>query len=250
MFNLFLGLSSGLFPAGFPTKTLYARLLSNMVPLHYSYDSSWFVHPNSAHYTISSNPLNPFLLGSNIFLSTLLSDTHSMCSSFKNVKSNTDASSYHGCWEVRKCVHSVTNLVHSLWTHAQTCIIISIFNLYHYLVSWTLIIFTPPSFTQHLMLCAVYSSYSFFDERETHTTYFWHTFDTADASVKWQPVPIHYFHKHGFDMICCSVKSFWEFHDSNLYLCNHIVCFIHHMYHYRYSLQPWYCSVFILANCM
>ena len=66
-FLLSLGLRSGFFPSDFPTKTLYASLLSPKgvtCPVH---SFSWFYHPNSiwwevqitkaSRYVVSSTPL-------------------------------------------------------------------------------------------------------------------------------------------------------------------------------------------------
>jgi len=75
-FHLRLGLRSGLFPSGFPTKTLYT-------PLHYSCymprpsHSSRFCHPNNIRWAVQitcsliySHVTSSFI-GPNIFLSTL-----------------------------------------------------------------------------------------------------------------------------------------------------------------------------------
>ena len=92
-FHLRLGLTSGLFPSDFPTKTLYTTLLSpirathptHLILLHFitrtilgeeyrSLSSSLcsFLHP----------PVMSSLLGPNRLLNTLLSNTHSLRSSF------------------------------------------------------------------------------------------------------------------------------------------------------------------------
>jgi len=90
--HLSLGLPSGLFPSGFPTKTLYALLLSP----HTSYmprpsHSSWFDHPNNIGCAVQSlssslcsfllSPVISSPLSPNILLSTLLSNTLSLRSS-------------------------------------------------------------------------------------------------------------------------------------------------------------------------
>ena len=90
-FIIILGPPSGLFPSGLPTKTMYAPLLFPYV-LHapsisfsilsseqYSVSSTDHQAPN---YIVFSTPLLPFLLGPNILLSTLFSNTLSQCSSF------------------------------------------------------------------------------------------------------------------------------------------------------------------------
>ena len=90
--HLYLGLSSGLFPSGFPTATLYTHLLnaiSATCPPH-------LIHPNFIiHLTFSEehrseisflctlfhSPVTLSLLGSNIFLSALFLNILSLCSS-------------------------------------------------------------------------------------------------------------------------------------------------------------------------
>jgi len=90
--HLSLGLPSGLFPSGFPTKTLYMTLLSPICatcPTHLilldcitrtilgeQYRSFSTSLCSFLHYPVTS-----FLLGSNILLSAVFSDTFSLCSS-------------------------------------------------------------------------------------------------------------------------------------------------------------------------
>ena len=84
---------SGLFPSGFPTKTLYMPLLSPHTcymprPSH----SSWFYHPNVTGWAVQINKLlicsflnsTLSLLDSNIFLNILFSHTSGL-RSFLNV---------------------------------------------------------------------------------------------------------------------------------------------------------------------
>ena len=78
-----LGLSNGLLPSGFPTKTLYAPLLS-LYALHIL--CSWFDHPNdvwlsSSLRSLLHSPVTLSLLGPNILLSNLFSKTLSLHSS-------------------------------------------------------------------------------------------------------------------------------------------------------------------------
>ena len=86
-----------------------------------------------------------------------------------------------------------------------------------------LTIFTP-SFTQHLTHFALYSSCPFL-LRECATS-FCHTFDTADVSIKWQPLPIQYMHKWGFYMMCCS-QTYYLIFVTSICICTTSVSCIH-----------------------
>ena len=93
--HLRLGLPSGLFPSGFPTKTLYTPLLSPIratFPAHQIHLEfiTWTIlgeqyrSLNSSLCSSLHSPVTSSLLGANIFLSTLFSNTLSLCS-FLNV---------------------------------------------------------------------------------------------------------------------------------------------------------------------
>ena len=88
-FHLSLGLPSGLFPSGFPTKTLYASLLSLIrvtSPAHLILlDLITRVIFGEQYRSLSSSlciflhsPVTSSLLGPNILLGTLFSNTHSL----------------------------------------------------------------------------------------------------------------------------------------------------------------------------
>ena len=90
--HLRLGLSSGLFHSGFPIKTVYTPLLySHTCYMPHPTHSSRFDHPNNIGwgvqiinlplYSFLHSPVTSPLLGSNILLSTLFSNTLSLCSS-------------------------------------------------------------------------------------------------------------------------------------------------------------------------
>ena len=91
-FLLRLGLRSGFFPSGFPTKILYASLLSPKAVTCTVHSFSWFYHPNSIwwevqitkapRYVVSSTHfVTSPRLGPNVFLTTLFSNTFGLCSS-------------------------------------------------------------------------------------------------------------------------------------------------------------------------
>ena len=92
--HLRLGLPNCLLPSGFPTKTLYAPLLSPFVllalPISVFLTSSpeWYLVWSTEHkapcYVVFSTPLFPRPLVSNTLLSTLFSNNLSQCS-FLNV---------------------------------------------------------------------------------------------------------------------------------------------------------------------
>ena len=91
-YHLRLGLPSGLFPPGFPTKTLNTPLLS---PIRATFPAhlilldfiTWTILDeeyrslNSSLCSSLHPPVTSSLLGPNIFLSTLFSNTLSLCSS-------------------------------------------------------------------------------------------------------------------------------------------------------------------------
>ena len=74
--HLRLGLSTGLFPSGFPTKTLCTPLPSSIRTTSHS---SWSLSSSLCNFLHS--PVTPSLLGPNILLNTLFSNTLSLCSS-------------------------------------------------------------------------------------------------------------------------------------------------------------------------
>ena len=91
-FHLHQGIPSGLFPSVLPTKLQYAPLLSPMPAI--CPDNSLFLlwsserfseknkyHTAPRHVAFSTPPVTSSLLGLNIFLSTLFSNTLSLCSS-------------------------------------------------------------------------------------------------------------------------------------------------------------------------
>jgi len=89
---LCLGLSSGLFPSGFPTKTKYAPFLSlkcatcpaYLILLHMIMQIIFGVEYRSLSSSLRSllhSPVISSLLGLHIFLNTLFSNTLSLCSS-------------------------------------------------------------------------------------------------------------------------------------------------------------------------
>ena len=89
---LSLGIPNGLFPSGFPTKTLYAPLLSPIrttCPTHLILRDfitriifgEEYRSLNSALYSLLHSPASLSLLGPNILLSTLFSSTISLRSS-------------------------------------------------------------------------------------------------------------------------------------------------------------------------
>ena len=90
-FHLRLGFPGGLFPSGFPTKTLYAPLFVHTCYMPRPSHSSWLDHPNNTGWGVKVikllimlfSPLlfTSLLLGSNIFLSTLFLNTLSLRSS-------------------------------------------------------------------------------------------------------------------------------------------------------------------------
>ena len=89
IFHLFLGLPSGFIPSGFPTKTLYqASPLTNTRYMSRPSHSSRFYHSKNIGWGVEvikliniHSPITSSLLGSNILLSTLFSNTLSLCSS-------------------------------------------------------------------------------------------------------------------------------------------------------------------------
>ena len=89
---LHLALPSGLFPSGFPTKTLYTPLLSPMCgtcPSHFIlHDFTTRTILGEEYRSLSSSlcnflhsPVTPSLLSPNILLNALFSNTLSLCSS-------------------------------------------------------------------------------------------------------------------------------------------------------------------------
>jgi hypothetical protein len=86
--HLHLGLSSGLFPSGFPTIILYVFLFSHLCYMPCPSHPPWFEYSNytwrrahSPHYVVFSNLLSLHLPSNQIFFSNTLS----LCSS-PNVK--------------------------------------------------------------------------------------------------------------------------------------------------------------------
>ena len=89
IFHLFLGLPSGFIPSGFPTKTLYqASPLTNTRYMSRPSHSSRFYHSKNIGWGVEvikliniHSPVTSSLLGPNILLSTLFSNTLSLRSS-------------------------------------------------------------------------------------------------------------------------------------------------------------------------
>ena len=89
--HLWLGLPSGLFPSGFPTKTLYAPILSHLCATCSTHVIllnliTWIIfgeeyRSEATHYVVFSTPITSSLLGPNILLNTLFSYTLSLRSS-------------------------------------------------------------------------------------------------------------------------------------------------------------------------
>ena len=89
--HLHLGLPNGLFPSGFPIKTLYMPLLPHMHYMPHPPHSSRFYYPNNIGWGVRScgsslcsflhPPVTLYPLGPNILLSTLFSNTFSLHSS-------------------------------------------------------------------------------------------------------------------------------------------------------------------------
>ena len=90
-----LGFQSGLLPSGFPTKALYAPLFFPFratcpTPLILHYLMTWIISGDKHRSRSSSlcsllhSPVTLSLLGPNMFLSTLLSSSLSLCSSLND----------------------------------------------------------------------------------------------------------------------------------------------------------------------
>ena len=91
--HLWLGLPSGLFPSGFPTKTLYAPILSRLCATCSTHVIllnliTWIIsgeeyRSEATHYVVFSTPITSSLLGPNILLNILFSNTLSLHSSLR-----------------------------------------------------------------------------------------------------------------------------------------------------------------------
>jgi hypothetical protein len=94
-------LPSGLFPSGFPTKTLYApHPLPHTCYMALTYNSSWFDHPNNIWWRVQINELlhscvTASLLCRNILLSTLLSNIGPLKQHLSVGHFDTDVHSWH-----------------------------------------------------------------------------------------------------------------------------------------------------------